>query len=361
MIVLGCQIIPPHDLGIAAAIERVDSILSWDVSLVDHSPSAKWIFEESLETYFRVINDLASITIELESGPQFVYTPMHGVGLPFMKRAVAQFPVYRKSMHVVSQQADPDPEFPTVPFPNPEEKGALDLAKQMADAKAISLIIANDPDADRFAVAEKVNGVGWTQLTGNQVGVLLASFVFETFPGQLSTLAMLASAVSSRMLAAMAEKEGFVFRETLTGFKWLGNVAQELQSQGYSAIYAYEEAIGYMFASVVWDKDGIAAATVFLKALIHWQKKGLTPWSKLQQLYQRYGYFEDANTYLISPSPETTNAVFGDIRKLNNGSRPTSIGKQYEADGAFANSLTYAQDSVYDEKSCTASNCSETG
>ena len=255
-----------------------------------------------------------------------MYTPMHGVGLPFMSRAVDSFPAYCEAMYLVGQQAVPDPDFPTVPFPNPEEKGALDLAKQTADENDISFIIANDPDADRFAFAEKNDKTRWHQFTGNQIGVLLGSYVFETHPGAKDKLAMLASTVSSRMLAAMAQKEGFIFQETLTGFKWLGNVAQDLQRQGYEPVYAYEEAIGYMFPSVVWDKDGIATATVFLKALLHWRNQGLTPWSKLLQLYEKYGYFEDANTYLVSSSPATTNKVFQDIRELNNGSHPTSVG-----------------------------------
>ena len=324
------QIIPPHDVGIATAIENVDRILTWNDTPVDQLDfghrSVERIFDEALDAYFLSLNDLALRAATGQQGPRFVYTPMHGVGLPFMRRAVNLFPAYARSMHVVPQQAAPDPEFPTVPFPNPEEKGALDLAKQEADREGTSLIIANDPDADRFAVVEKIEGVGWRQLSGNQVGVLFASYVLETFTGDKSQLAMLASAVSSRMLASMAEKEGFTFRETLTGFKWLGNVAQDLQRQGYAPVYAYEEAIGYMFSSVVWDKDGIAAATVFLKALLHWAAQGLTPWSKLQQSYERYGYFEDANTYLISPSPDTTNKVFQDIRKLNNGARPEVVG-----------------------------------
>jgi phosphoglucomutase len=325
------QIIPPHDVGIAAAIENVDRILTWDDTQVDHirfglrSEVVRRIFDETVEAYFQSLNDLALGPAVEYQGPRFVYTPMHGVGLPFMRRAVQLFPAYTGSMHVVKQQAAPDPEFPTVPFPNPEENGALDLAKSEADRRGISFIIANDPDADRFAFAEKVANV-WHQFSGNQIGILFGSYIFETFSGTKSQLAMLASTVSSRMLASMAEKEGFTFRETLTGFKWLGNVAQDLQLQGYAAVYAYEEAIGYMLSCVVWDKDGIAAATVFLKALLHWAKHGLTPWSKLQQLYERYGYFEDANTYLISPSPDTTNKVFQDIRKPNNGSRPVSVG-----------------------------------
>ena len=158
------------------------------------------------------------------------------------------------------------------------------------------------------------------------MGVLLASYILDTYNGNERTLAMLASTVSSRMLASMAKKEGFYFTETLTGFKWLGNVAQDLRRSGYVPLFAYEEAIGYMFPGVVWDKDGIAAAAVFLTACRAWKDKDLTPWTKLQELYVRYGYFEDANTYLVTPSPAVTNAVFSDIRKLNNGFRPSAVG-----------------------------------
>jgi phosphoglucomutase len=188
-------------------------------------------------------------------------------------------------MTTVANQVTPDPDFPTLPFPNPEEKGALDGAQLAADQNAASLIIANDPDADRFAAAEKIDGSRWDQFTGNQMGVLLAAYVLETYQGDRSKAAMLASTVSSRMIATMAEKEGFHFRETLTGFKWLGNVAQDLREAGYDPVFAYEEAIGYMFPSVVWDKDGITAAAVFLKACSRWQKQGLTPFEKLHHLY----------------------------------------------------------------------------
>ncbi|KAK3718033.1 hypothetical protein LTR37_005459 [Vermiconidia calcicola] len=323
----GCQIVPPHDAGIAAAIDAVSSIDTWDTTKVEQDPRVEHIFATAKMAYFESIRELTSGLANGQVQP-FVYTPMHGVGLPFMEAVAEMLPACTKSMRVVEAQAKPDPEFPTVPFPNPEEKGALDLAKQEAGRYKCSLVLANDPDADRFAVAEQLESGEWRQITGNQLGVMLASHVLETYKGDKAKLAMLASTVSSRMLCVMAEKEGFCFNETLTGFKWLGNVAQDLQRDGYHAVYAYEEAIGYMFPSVVWDKDGIAAAAVFLKACLQWQQQGLTPWSKLQRLYKKYGYFEDANTYLISPSPDTTNRVFTDIRRLNDGSRPENVGKR---------------------------------
>jgi phosphoglucomutase len=126
----------------------------------------------------------------------------------------------------------------------------------------------------------------------------------------------------------MAEVEGFRFVDTLTGFKWLGNIAQDLKAEGLDPAFAFEEAIGYMFPNVVWDKDGVAAAAVFLTAWRRWDEQGLTPWGKLQELYRKYGFFVDANTYLVSPSPETTTRVFGDIRAANGGQRPEMLGKR---------------------------------
>lgn len=252
---------------------------------------------------------------------------MHGVGLQFMK-TLAKILRLDSHVQVAASQAEPNPDFPTVPFPNPEEKGALDRARVAAEQNGCSFILANDPDADRFAAVERLESGKWHQFTGNQMGVLLASYYLETYKGDKEKVAMLASTVSSRMLATIAAKEAFHFRETLTGFKWMGNVAQELERRGYAAIYAYEESLGYMFPAVVWDKDGIAAAAVFLIACMEWKKNGFTPWQKLQQLYKTYGYFEDANTYLITPSPAMTNKVFNDIRSLHNGSRPQTIGSR---------------------------------
>lgn len=302
---------------------------SWDENAVDTNPAVQRIFADATEAYFKVIDVLVAQRSQTGATPKFVYTPMHGVGLPFMRMAVKSLGLPENHMTVVATQAYPDPDFPTVPFPNPEEKGALNLAMQAADESDCSLVLANDPDADRFAVAERLEDGQWHQFTGNQMGILLASHVLETWKEDKSKLVMLASTVSSRMLAAMAKVEGFHFRETLTGFKWLGNVAQGLREESLVPAFAYEEAIGYMFPSVVWDKDGIAAAAVFLLACQRWKQQGLTPWLKLQSLYQAYGYFEDANTYLITPSSVVTEQVFASIRASGvQGKPPASLGSR---------------------------------
>lgn len=327
----GCQIIPPHDKGIAAAIDANLKPVTWDTTPVDEG---HLLIEGALglcqDTYLEVIKKAAHPKgVKFADDFKFVYTPMHGVGLKPMNLALEKLGHgLAGRIVVVDAQAHPDPDFPTVKFPNPEEKGALDLAIQTADAQSISLILASDPDADRLAAAEKVNGK-WHIFTGNQLGILLASYLIERYNGPVSKdkLAVLASTVSSRMLHALAEKEGLHFTETLTGFKWLGNVARDLAKEDYKVLFAFEEALGYMIPDVCHDKDSISAAAIFLMAIAHWQSQNLTPYAKLQKLYEYVGFFEDANTYLVSPSPATTTAVFTAIRALE-APHPSKIGSR---------------------------------
>lgn len=325
----GSQIIPPRDAGIAAMIQEVQAVDTWDEHAIDSNPNVQHVYHPTTKAYLAALRELVWPTPSAEMTMPFTYTPMHGVGLAFVRQAVCDIWSRGNNMRNVKEQAVPDPNFPTVSFPNPEEKGALDLAIQDADQNATTIILANDPDADRFAAVQKIDEETWYQFTGNETGILLASHVFETYRGDKSKLIMLASTVSSRMLSVMAETEGFHYRETLTGFKWLGNVAQDLKGQGFDPAFAFEEAIGYMFPSVVWDKDGVAALAVFLTAWQRWTMQGKTPMQKLQELYGKYGYFASANTYLISPSPEVTVSVFSDIRTLNGSTgRPQAVGQR---------------------------------
>jgi phosphoglucomutase len=326
----GCQIIPPHDSGIAESILQNLKPVTWDTSVVDDNLLVEGSLGLVEDKYHKAILSAAQPGhhhVKMDPRLKFVYTPMHGVGLPAMQKCTETLGI-ASQMTVVAAQAEPNPDFPTVKFPNPEEKGALDLAMETADKSSIDLILASDPDADRLAVAERVGG-SWHIFTGNQLGVLIGSYLLDRYPSSKprDKLAMLASTVSSRMLAALALKEGFKFTETLTGFKWLGNVARDLESQGYDVVYAFEEALGYMIPQTVHDKDSISAAAVFLTATSQWSSQGLTPYSRLQKLYSYLGYFEDANTYLVSPSPSITTSVFTDIRALGNP-HPTTIGSR---------------------------------
>lgn len=304
----GCQINSPADAHIAAAILNNLEPITWTEQ--EDSPLKIAILPYVKSKYLEVVGQTAGeFRSKLTSSLDFVYTPMHGVGLEYFMGALNKFGIPR-SVTVVDQQARPDPDFPTVKYPNPEEKGALDLAMKTADEKGIRLILANDPDADRFAAAEKIEEQ-WHQFTGDQVGVLLAYYLFvEKAANANADVFMLTSAVSSQMLSFISLEEGFSAIETLTGFKWLGNCALDLQKKGNHVLFAYEEALGYMIPDVVHDKDGIIAAIIFLRACAKWG----SPWAMLQRLYQKYGYFETVNTYWRSADIATTLKIFTKVR-----------------------------------------------
>ena len=289
----GCQINAPVDERIAASILNNLEPVTWD--LTEQASQRKSILHPVRAAYLQALEQYIGYSREApQTLPPFVYTPMHGVGLPYLLLALApaDHPI------IVKEQAEPDPDFPPVQYPNPEEDGALSLAKATADRVNVSLVVANDPDADRFAAAEKV-GECWHQFTGDQVGVLVASFLRENGKLNRGDIA-LTTAVSSEMLSAVSEN-AFDVEETLTGFKWLGNRALERHAQ-----YGYEEALGYMFPEIVCDKDGITAAIIFLRASATWD----SPWTRLQQLYLEFGYFETVNTYWKSSNPAMTTAIF---------------------------------------------------
>lgn len=156
----------------------------------------------------------------------------------------------------------------------------------------------------------------WFLFTGNHVGVLLASHIFDSIDANAdpSKNTVLTTTVSSGMLGKMAESKRINFRETLTGFKWMANVARVLEKTGQTVPFAYEEALGYMFPSVCYDKDGITAAAVFLAAEAKWRAEGLTVYDKLEQLFSEYGHHETLNNYFRSPNPELTLELFRGIR-----------------------------------------------
>ncbi|KAL3477812.1 hypothetical protein BJX99DRAFT_269685 [Aspergillus californicus] len=311
----GCQINSPMDREISESIER--NLEPWSNAWTE-SPGNEYFhpktYEQLLPRYTTRVWHYSKSTVQDWIHPRpFVYTPLHGVGglvLPSLCRSLGI-----TDFTSVPEQTEPDPDFPTLPFPNPEENGALDLAVETADREGKTLIIANDPDADRFSAAEKVDG-SWFFFTGNHMGVLLASHLFETLENIDSDtrVAVLNSAVSTTMLEKMATARGMYFEESLTGFKWMGNTSRKLEESGYYVTFAFEEALGYMFPEVCYDKDGITAAMVFLSAQARWETQGLTPYSKLQQLFADFGHHETLNNYFRSPSPEISISLFDAIR-----------------------------------------------
>lgn len=275
----------------------------------------KKYFEEMLEVIpqkFLDVNESANL--------KFVYSAMHGVGFPFVERGfeVSKLP----PVHAVIEQRDPDPEFPTVKFPNPEEgKSCLLLSMKLADAIESNLILANDPDADRLACAERESLTApWRVFNGNELGSLLGWWAVQCTREKDPTIMMnncymIASTVSSKMLRSMSRIEGFNFEETLTGFKWMANRAVELLESGKQVLFAYEEAIGFMFSPAVLDKDGVSAA-VHLATLASYLRYNydMSLAQKLNELYKIYGYHYSIASYFFCFDPPKIDKIFERIR-----------------------------------------------
>lgn len=268
----GSQIVSPDDEAIEASIRRVAET---PITELPRAETYELASEDVVDAY--IAETAALVTAPPSRSLKVVYTAMHGVGWE-TTRAVFTAAGFDEPS-VVVEQREPDPDFPTVAFPNPEEPGALDLSYKTADEVGADLVLANDPDADRLAVAIPSPDGGWRALTGNEVGMLLGWRAAEAGATQLA-----ASLVSSPALGAVAEHFGIGFTETLTGFKWVSRVP--------GLDYGYEEALGYLVdPRKVRDKDGISAAVAFLDLADSLAASGVTIAQHLERFAERFGAF----------------------------------------------------------------------
>ena len=257
----GGQIVSPADKEIAALIDKV---AAGNIADLPRSQNFTVLSDEIVDAY---IAKTASLAKEPACDINYVYTAMHGVGYEVLSKTLAKAGLPQP--HVVAEQVWPDGTFPTVNFPNPEEKGALDLAIEVAKKHNAEFIIANDPDADRLAVALPDAAGNWKPLHGNVIGCYLGWYLAKQYHAQGKKGVLACSLVSSPALAEIAKKYGFDSEETLTGFKYIGKVN--------GLLFGFEEALGYLVdPDKVRDKDGISAAIVFLDLVRSLKKEGKT-------------------------------------------------------------------------------------
>ena len=257
----GGQIVSPADKEIAALIDKV---AAGNVADLPRSQNFTVLSDEIVDAY---IAKTASLAKEPACDINYVYTAMHGVGYEVLSKTLAKAGLPQP--HIVADQVWPDGTFPTVNFPNPEEKGALDLAIEVAKKHNAEFIIANDPDADRLAVALPDAAGNWKPLHGNVIGCYLGWYLAKQYHAQGKKGVLACSLVSSPALAEIAKKYGFDSEETLTGFKYIGKVN--------GLLFGFEEALGYLVdPDKVRDKDGISAAIVFLDLVRSLKKEGKT-------------------------------------------------------------------------------------
>ena len=264
----GSQIISPADKEISAEIEKIESLSS-----IPRAHTWEILSEDIVEKYV----DRTKVLAQRPGDLKIVYTAMHGVGTKTLQRVFhrAGFP----SLILVAAQAQPDPDFPTLAFPNPEEVGALDLAFETAQTFDADLVIANDPDADRCSIAVKDRDATWRALRGDEIGAILGeSIARNTKSGTLAN-----SIVSSSILSKIATHHGLDFQETLTGFKYIAKIPH--------LAFGYEEAIGFCVdATTVNDKDGISAALSIAQIATDLHGQGKTLLDFLDEIWAVYGF-----------------------------------------------------------------------
>ncbi len=292
----GAQIVPPVDRDIAAAIDAVGPLVTVARPILKEARARGLVRDVPPEVEAKYLDAIDALGQHPGVGGDLViaYTPLHGVGHRLARMALARAGFTH--VHVVPEQAEPDEAFSTVAFPNPEEKGAMDLVLALAAKTGAELVIANDPDADRLAVATRAPGGGYVQLTGNEVGALLGYYTLLDDPRPARNTGeqlVVTTIVSSPLLGALARSVGARFEETLTGFKWISHRAMDVEREtGARFVFGYEEALGYTVGTAVRDKDGIGAARVFAELAGYYRTKyGRSVLEQLDEVYRRVGVF----------------------------------------------------------------------
>lgn len=311
----GSQIVSPADAEIAAHIQRVADAV--DISTLPRSLAFELATEEVVDAYVAATAAVAPAPAAAE-GLRWVYTAMHGVGWETFSRILeeAGYP----TPVPVTAQLDPDGAFPTVAFPNPEEPGAMDLAFAAAREADAQLIIANDPDADRLAVAlpDPESEGGWRRLTGNEIGLLLGwrAARLATVEGAAEGASLACSLVSSPGLQTVAEHFGLGFHATLTGFKWI--------SRAPGMVFGFEEALGYLVnPETVRDKDGISAAVAMLGMVAEARGRGATLADLLREFDDTFGAFASDQVSVRVDDVSQIARVMGALRARH----PESVGE----------------------------------
>ncbi|MHB9151475.1 MAG: phospho-sugar mutase [Spirochaetales bacterium] len=292
----GSQVVPPHDVGIIAKVQTVKHVKELDKETA-LAKGLLVILDSSIDdAYVKMVKSklLRPDLIKKEaSSIQVVYTPLHGTGAMLFERIMGELGL---NVLTVPEQREPDGEFPTVAFPNPEDPAALKLAIALGLKVRADVVMATDPDADRLGIAVPDKKGEFVMVTGNQLGALHLDYILSSLKelGKMPPRpACIKSIVTTDFQAAIAAKYGAECRECLTGFKWIAEMMRTLEFEGKDFIYATEESYGHLIETEVRDKDGISAAALTAEMALFWRSKGKSLLDRLEDLYLEFGYYEE--------------------------------------------------------------------
>ena len=304
----GAQIIPPHDKGISGIF---DGLPFPPVPVPEKVPDVvpQYVSDEYMDA-------VQALRVHKGGPLSIVYTPLHGVGGVWVQKTLEQ--AGYTDLHLVKEQFQPDGNFPFAPFPNPEEPKSMELAFALAQKCSADIIIANDPDADRLAVAIRY-GDDFLKLTGDQVGLLLADDLLRNRTWDRPMVAT--TIVSSSQLKSIAKEFQAEYVETLTGFKWIANAAIEHSGE---FVVGFEEALGYSVADVARDKDGVSAALLVCDIAAKAKKEGKTLRNFLFEIYKRHGFALSQQKSIKKPGASGKQEISEMMERLRNAP-PTKI------------------------------------
>jgi len=317
----GAQVVPPHDEGVMDEVRRVSGpVETMDLEEALNTGFVTMIDGEIDGAYTElVVSQSLRPSLMKEHGARLrvVYTPLHGTGLIPVKRVLGELGI---TAYTVREQEEPNGDFPTVDFPNPEEASALKMAIELARKKNVDLVMATDPDADRLGIAVPEGGE-WILISGNQLGAMLVDYIFRTrkelgdlpaYPAFINTI------VTSTLQNRIAEFYGAASFRVLTGFKYIGEKIRQFEAEdSYSYIFGGEESYGYLVGTSVRDKDAISAAAMTAEMALWNRIRGKSLIEYLRELWSRFGYWQEiliSQNFEGQRGQETMNALMASLR-----------------------------------------------
>ena len=323
----GGQIVAPYDKDI---IEEVNLIKDYnEIKMISEETAKKQglyniLGKEIDDLYIQELKNLIlnpDIIRKVQKDIKIVYTPLHGTGRVLVQRILKE--IGFENVYTVKEQEEPDGNFSTVKYPNPEEKTAFKLALDLAKKVNADIVLATDPDADRLGVYVKdIKTESYIPLTGNMSGLLIAEYELsekkkkDILP---SNGAIVKTIVSSNMAKKMAEEYQLKLKEVLTGFKYIGEQIKKFEEEkDYEYVFGYEESYGCLIGTYARDKDAISAVMALCEAMAYYKDKGLTLWEQMLNIYEKYGFYKEDLNYFTFQGPDGKNKINQIIEKLRN-------------------------------------------
>lgn len=324
----GSQVVPPHDEGIIHRVQGVSSAASISKEKALAAGLLVMLDGAVDDAYVAMVKSRLlrpQLMAKAAATAKIVYTPLHGTGAMLLERIMGELGL---KVMTVPEQREPDGEFPTVSFPNPEEPAALKLAIELGRKEKADVVMANDPDADRLGIAVPGKDDSYILVSGNQLGSLHLDYILHSL-SELGRMPpkpyCIKTVVTTNLQAAIAEKYGVECRECLTGFKWIADLMRQFEAQGKDFIYATEESYGHLIEPEVRDKDGISAAALTAEMTLYWRSKGLSLLDRLEKLYQEFGYHEERGISKYFQGPQGMKIMSG-IMDAYRAKQPIALG-----------------------------------